>query len=392
MDRYLVISADSHAGAPWDDYRSYLSKEHHEKLDEWIAEKRKSHPLSERRIGGQLVVGTDYLERFTAEEAVKAGGVSGAWDPKRRLQEMDSQGIAAEVIFPDTQNRNQPPFEALESPGEYDPRLQLAGAQAYNRWLADFCAKEPDRLAGIAVIAVDDIDVAVKEIRWAKDAGLRGGVLVPIIFDPTKQPYYTDGRYEPIWATCAELDMPIHSHSGPGVPEFHDLPGSPFVYLFERPVSANRLFSYLLMSAVFERHPGIKVVFADQGCHWIVEKLNFLDRRNDSRMFAEMGPKMSFKPSDYWSRNCWVTAPAMARDECDLRYAIGVHKMMWGTNYPEVEGTWPHTEDRVKATFAGVSPAEAGPILGKTAARIYHFDLEKLAPIAERVGPKVDEI
>ena len=93
MDRYLVISADSHAGAPWDDYRSYLSKEHHEKLDEWIAEKRKSHPLSERRIGGQLVVGTDYLERFTAEEAVKAGGVSGRGTPSAGSRKWIPRGL-----------------------------------------------------------------------------------------------------------------------------------------------------------------------------------------------------------------------------------------------------------------------------------------------------------
>ena len=89
----------------------------------------------------------------------------------------------------------------------------MAGARAHNRWLAELCAASPDRRAGVAIVPIlDDIDAAVVEIRRARDSGLRGGILIP----PMWQPYepYHHPRYDPVWAVCEELAMPVHVHSG----------------------------------------------------------------------------------------------------------------------------------------------------------------------------------
>ena len=82
----------------------------------------------------------------------------------------------------------------------------------------------------------------------------------------------------------------------------------------------------------------------------------------------------------------------MTRQECDLRHVIGVEKMMWGSDYPHFEGTWPHTKEKLHATFAGVPEAEVRPIVGENAAKVYNFDVERLAPFVERAGPPVREL
>jgi len=100
----------------------------------------------------------------------------------RRLAETESQGLVAEVLFPNT----IPPFfaqgnlTALE-PNAADYERRWAGLQAHNRWLADFCAKAPGRRAGIAQIMLHDIPAAVAEVRWAKENGLTGGGMVMVL-------------------------------------------------------------------------------------------------------------------------------------------------------------------------------------------------------------------
>ena len=146
------------------------------------------------------------------------GGRAGLWDSDRRVRELEADGVVAEVLFPDGTENNEVPFGPFGGLRDHPAELRLAGAKAYNRWLADVCALEPARRAGVALVPLHDIDAAVAEIRWAKEAGLRGGVgLHP--GDPAL-PLYHDARYEPIWATCAELGMPVNFHTGPGKPDY----------------------------------------------------------------------------------------------------------------------------------------------------------------------------
>ena len=95
----------------------------------------------------------------------------------------------------------------------------MGRARAHNRWLADFCAA-PGRRAGIAQILLHDVDAAVDEIRWAKDAGLTGGVLLPGAPPGSDLlPLYAP-EYEPIWAACEELGLPINHHTGSASPDY----------------------------------------------------------------------------------------------------------------------------------------------------------------------------
>ena len=93
------------------------------------------------------------------------------------------------------------------------------------------------------------------------------------------------------------------------------------------------------------------------------------------------------KPSHYWARQCHVGASFMSREECEVRHQIGVPTIMWGSDFPHDEGTWPNTAAALHATFDGVPPAELRAMLGENAIRVYGFDPSLLAVHRDRVGP-----
>jgi predicted TIM-barrel fold metal-dependent hydrolase len=148
----------------------------------------------------------------------------------------------------------------------------------------------------------------------------------------------------------------------------------------------------VLWAGVFERHPKLKFVLTEQGAGWIPAALAQLDGMYTSAKHPQFREGLSLKPSEYWARQCYSGASFLSRLECEMRHAIGPDRMMWGSDYPHLEGTWPHTAERVRETFAGVPEPEVRMMMGETAAKVYNFDLNKLRSVAERVGPTVDAV
>ena len=108
------------------------------------------------------------------------------WDSDRRIADLEADGQVAEVMFPNT----VPPFFptgalVARPPSPDDLELRWAGLRAHNRWLADWCADQPERRAGIAQVFLNDVDAAIAEVRWAHEHGLRGGILIPGVPDDT---------------------------------------------------------------------------------------------------------------------------------------------------------------------------------------------------------------
>jgi hypothetical protein len=97
-------------------------------------------------------------------------------------------------------------------------------------------------------------------------------------------------------------------------------------------------------------------------------------------------------PSDYWRSNCMVAASFLHRDDCAQRDRIGTDHIMWGSDYPHLEGTTPFSHEAIRLTFAGVPEPEVRAMLAENAAAVYGFDLDALAPLAEQFGPRVDDV
>jgi len=386
MSRYTFISSDCHAAPKMPDYRPYVAAAHRESFDDWLAESQRQAAEARRnRIGGNLF-DEDYIEEAEKNDAFAASHMDGLWSHETRVNDLEADGVVAEVIFP-----NGIPFTPLRG-GEVGREARLEGTRAYNRWLSDFCQQAPGRRGGIAVLDLHDIDAAVTEIRSAREAGLFAGVLLPPAGEPVaRAPHYNHPRYEPIWTVCEELGMPVNLHGGAS-PDYGEFPGSLGAFLTEVTFWAHRPFWFMLWGGVLERHPGLRLMVSEQTVDWIPSTLEFMDYLYKGPLFAQVRRELSLKPSDYFARQCWAGASFMTRLECEMREGIGVDRIMFGTDYPHVEGTWPNTAARLRHTFGGLPEAEVAAMLGGNAAEAYGFDLEKLSPVADQVGPEVSTL
>jgi len=408
-----MISSDCHAGALPEGYKPYMDSEFHTAADAWWLEyaremmKRMGTFFDQEaaeefnaRSGDQ---GAGRMDPAAASTAAKASD-SELWDflcdpdsmiaPRRgeylpdvRLQELEDDGIAGEVIFP-----QMAPFGAGLMQYRHDVTQQqsLAGNQAYNRWLADLCNVNPGRHAGVAIINVDDIAVSVNEVREAHKMGLFGGVLLPTSSGP--HPFYHDyKRYEPLWSVCEELNMPIHTHSG-WSPDYGDVPCATTMFISEVDSWAHRPFQALLWSGVFERHPNLKMVFTESGCGWILEVLRVLEFKIDNPIFAHFTKDLSLTPREYFQRNCFIGASFLPRHEVGFRHEIGVDKLMWGSDYPHMEGTWPDTPNKLRETFHDINEAEIRAMLGENAVDVFGFDRTLMEAATQRIGRDLSDI
>ena len=398
MNKFLVISSDCHAGLPPERYRDYVDPEYRETFDLALPIQTEMLEQASRKF---LVADINREWRRGRERQL-----SGAWDHQARLEVLDADGIAGEVVFPDgITESNTPPFGAgLSLPTEdVDPTLQWAGARAHNRWIAEFCQMAPERRAGVAIVpALWDVELAVKEVQWARGNGLNG-VLLPPMWG--KLAPYHHPVYDPLWAVCEDLGMVIHFHSGPapmadyfggplvgGDGEGLDLPGAVGIYISEVAWWNVRPLTFLIWGGIFERFPAIKVAITEGTAIWVPHYLELLDQRYGvtpySAKLGDFTSHMSMKPSEYFRRNVMVGASCMPRREAELRHEIGVANIMWGSDYPHPEGAWPQTREQMVQTFRGLPEGDISAMLGGNAAAFYGFDTNQLQPTVDRIGPE----
>lgn len=387
-DHKVLISTDGHAGADLRDYRPYLASRWHDDFDAWAATFHDA-----------------WTEADPDRDENRRLGVASAsaplnWDSGLRLAHLDDQGIAAEVLFPNT----PPPFYpsgALTSPGprtadEFDRRF--AGLQAHNRWLADFCAEAPDRWAGFAQVFLDDVDAAVAEVRWAKEAGLRGVLLPNDHVLKMANLYYP--HLDPLWAVCAELELPVHRHTNFPTESVQDGgPASALVGMVETQFYILRSIGHLILSGAFERHPDLVFVVTEitaaaeiPGYLARLDGLAGLGLGAGTPLYEQIKDALGAlhrRPSEYFASNCHVAGPTH-----DLRQAhdLGTPNLMWGADVPHAEGTSPFTLEVLRTTLGDLPEDELDALLTTRAADVYGFDLDALRPVADRIGPTLDQI
>lgn len=409
-DKVLIISSDCHAGTLPSGYNEYMPAKYHDQANEWWVQYTREMMNRVGTFFDQEAVeaySDDAGEGGGRMEAMSNPSVApndkdlldmlsdpsnpfaprrGEYDAAVRIQELDDDGVAGEIVFP-----QMAPFGAglMQYRHDVTPELNLEGCRAYNRWLADFCNTNPKRMAGVALINVDDIDVTVQEIRDAYAAGIWGGVLLPS--STGSFPFYHHPRYEPIWAVCEELDLPIQSHSG-WSPDYGDVEAATAMFISEVDMWAQRPFTAMMWAGAFERHPGLKYMLTEVGCGWILEKLRVLEFKAANPIFKHFTKGLTLSPTEYFERNCWIGASFLPAHEGKLRHEIGVDKLMWGSDYPHLEGTWPNTMKALNETFGDYPEQEIRDILGLNAAGAYGFDVNELTPIASEIGPSIAEI
>ncbi len=368
---YVCITADTHAGASIDSYRDYLDPKYRDDFDAWRGGYK--NPAKKH-------VGSKKLKN---------------WDSDLRMNDLESDGVVGEVIYPNT----VPPFyksafhvSPPPRPDEYEHAL--AGTRAHNRWLAEFCAEQPDRRAGIGLIHLNDIDDAIEDVQWIAEHGLRGGVLLPL---PSPSEHWlkplNHPDYDRLWAVIQDHALVMNQHSGQGSPEYGEHQGSKALWAMEMPFYVQRGYTTLIMGGVFERFPNLRFILTESGSAWAPGLMRQMDAMYMAWKAGAIGeidtskdPALKEPPSFYAKRNCWYGASFPGPRDIKGRDTVGLDRILWGNDYPHYEGCYPYSRENMRFAFSDVTEHEVRMMLGENAANLYGFDLEKLRPAANALG------
>lgn len=352
-----LVSADSHVNEPPEMFA--------ERLD---ARFRDRAPRLERVDGVECLVmegmrprklpkGRDVLTGEALERA-QAGG----WEPALRLRDQDRDGVSGEVVFPTL--GLQACFMAP------DAALQMALAQAYNSWVAEVFAGHPDRFAPAAVIPMLDVEAACAEATRAATRGLR------TLFLPSRLPSggYNDPRFDRFWALAEETGLPLTFHAGTGhEPRIERGAGGAVInYLLGSQADGAHVVCYFAASGILDRFPRLHVVTVETGSAWLAWVMTTMDEIYEKHhMWAQ--PKLSRKPSELCREQVHVT---FQNDPVGVhnRAFTGVEALLWGSDYPHPEGTWPRSRAALAEQLRGVPEAEQRAMAGGTAARLFGFE------------------
>ncbi|HZU07608.1 MAG TPA: amidohydrolase family protein [Chloroflexota bacterium] len=298
--------------------------------------------------------------------AVFEEGVLRPTTPHLRLADMDRDGVDASVMYG--------PIAPLLVE---DPTVQRLCYAAYNDWLVEFCQHAPHRLIGAGMLPVNDPEGARQELLRLAQRGLRHVMLLAAAADP---PLYHPA-WEAFWAAAAETGIPIGLHlfvSGPRA--------SPGV----SPLAASAISSVsaalqlldplvgLIFSGVLERHPGLRLVLAESGIGWLPYVLEEMDDKY--RQFTEAwevwetrgGIPLALRPSEYFRRQVWATFQQDAAGLA-LLSRIGEDRVMWASDYPHPDSTWPHSREVIAAQMAALPEATRRKITCDNARTLYRL-------------------
>jgi predicted TIM-barrel fold metal-dependent hydrolase len=288
----------------------------------------------------------------------------GGADPVARLADMDAEGIDQAVLYPTI---------GLYAAAVPDPAAACALAGAYNDWLAGYCAADDRRLFGAAVLPLQDPAAAARELRRAvTELGFVAGFVRP---NPCGGRSLSDRAYDAVWDVAEALDVPIGVHEGSSVivPTLgSDRPFNPLVlhavsHSFEQMLACAQLIAF----GVLERHPGLRVVFLESSGGWAPFWLERLDEQAGS--FGGFCPDMKLQPSEYFARQCAISFEVDERTLPALVPFVGAERIVWGSDYPHHDATFPGAVDALRATLAPCPTAVQAKVLGLNAADLYRL-------------------
>ncbi len=392
MSRAAVISIDGHVGGSRTQYRDYVERKYLETYDEQVRAAEEA---------GLQDAGNLHPE-FAPEVQ---------WDSNLRIENLESVGVVAEVLFP-----NRRPFQhnRFDDFARSDnPELTEEGRRSYNRWLVDFCAQAPERRKGQMQMRFADVDQAVKDVYWAKENGL-GGIALPAL-NPGDT-FFFNPVLDPIWAACQEVGLPLSQHGGAGLPAY-DPPGfaATMMVLTENAFFAVRSLWMLIVGGVFDRFPDLRVAYIETQVHFLIPAMSNLERTVTSesdwlKLTRMMNRERSFQrlPSEYFGTNIFVGVSPFSPIQVPIDdligkdanqqslpgFHIGADAAMYGVDYPHFESNFKRNMAEVAnlVTTSSVTETDAKKILFENAARVYDFDLTALQPHIDRAGFDVGDV
>ena len=351
---FKVLDSDIHIIEPPDLWQRYIDPEFRDRapygLTEDMGDLRLAHDGKPwGRVAGDANSsrrreGHSYAHNQERWRPFKERG----WASMVQLEAMDTEGIDLAVVYP---SRG---LFALSVP-DMDPPFAAAMARAYNNWLKDFCSEDPRRLIGAGMISPFDVNDAVSEARrCVKELGFRGVFLRPNIVNGRN---WHDPYYEPLWTMLEELQVPLGFHEGAGalLPQVGEQFGANAMlkHVYCYPVEMMLAAGSFCMGGILECHPRLRVAFLEGNCGWVPFLMWRMDEHWE-RQGDVYAPELKMAPSEYFKRQCFVSAEC---DEVPVKYvidAIGDDRIVFSTDFPHGDSKFP----RAVASFLELPIAE----------------------------------
>jgi predicted TIM-barrel fold metal-dependent hydrolase len=375
---FQIVDADTHVNPPPTFWASYLPKHLRELAPKLEEGEDADYVVFEGRrrkinlIGAQAGrEGKDFKMEGRLSDAR-----SGGWMPAERLADMDRDGMDVAVMF------GGGPL------GTGNDELFMASFDAYNRWLADFCSYAPGRLSGVAYLPMRDVAESVRLMREVAQLGFTavnipafpqsteklspgvGGAaqVLALTGDPMGPRRYDQPEFDPFWAAAVELDMAITIHLGARSVRYAD----PDKFLPDLPMSKVAMaepIAILIFGGVFQRFPGLKFASIESGVGWFSWFANYMDETwKKQRFWTKSG--LTELPSFYMDRNVYGS---FIHDRVGVlnRNLPGGRNIMWSSDYPHSETTYPHSQEMIATLFEGVPETDKLQIVGGVAKKLF---------------------
>lgn len=296
---------------------------------------------------------------------------SGGWDPKKRIQDQERDGIAAEILYPSV-------GMVLCKHPDHDYRK--ACSDAYNAWLAEYCSSNLNRLLGVGLVSMRTPEDAVAEAHAIKKLGLRGIMLPgwPALED------YDSRLYDPFWAAAVELKLPVTFHHLPGPKNPNDPIESPYAPMgrgvnsklssWMNLIRGNQdLLAMFVFGGVFDRHPKLKLVCAEADAGWIPHFMYRMDYAYDHHRHHMKTELLSKAPSEYFRNNVYISF----QDDYiafQVRHLMNIRRLMWANDFPHFDSTWPHSKEVIAKHTGDLTEQEKNWILHDNLAECYGLE------------------
>ena len=350
------ISADSHVIEPSGCYVDRIEKkyrdeapriEHVEGLGPAYVLRDIEKPVPLGRISAAGKDPRTFGNEVTMDELYEGG-----WDAKARITAQEEDGVAAEVLYASV---------GMVLCNHPDPGYKQACFQAYNLWLQEFCAGAPDRLFGMGQTAVRSISETVADLEKFKEMGFKGAMFPG---EPSFEVPYHHTDFDPVWRTASELGLPIAFHvlvarSQDALTSLTDSNRDAGMIKawatgMSLTFSIQNILAQFVWGRVFERHPRLNVISVEADAGWVAHFAHKMDCVYDRHRFSMGDTDMERMPSEYFLDNVYHTFQNDIT-ACRSLDQVNPRRLMWASDYPHSDSTWPWSQDVIERTMAGLS-------------------------------------
>ena len=374
MAGYKVISSDNHVMEPPDLWTTRADAKFKDRVPQIIREEDgvdwwycDGHKVVSASAGSELGVRFEAPKELSVNSGTYDDVRLGGYIPAEHVKDMEIDGIDVSIVYPTT---------GLLLHGVPDSEVLTHSFKIYNDWVAEFCGAYPKVLKGIALINVDEVEVAISELQRCAKLGFVGAMIT--VYPPAERPYSLP-IYEPLWAAAQDLQMPLSLHVGTNRPgpgqEFQNFPSIPPWFLSNVDHWVRESIGQMIFTGVFERYPKLQIGSIEMELSWVPHFLDRIDYTYTQRQieFAPYRFKEDMLPSDYFHRNVFLGFQEDALG-IRLRDIIGVDSLMWGGDYPHPESTFPKSREIIEQLLEDCTEEEKVKIASGNSARVYNLD------------------